>query len=180
MKTKTIYMLLILFSTLFFSCKNNQSESVNDPEPNHSTQENRLNAPTVNPGVTAESSQLVEDLSGNVQIINVEQFHQKVTDTQNEKGIQFKGSTPVLVDFYADWCRPCIALNPIIVELAKKYQGKIIVYKVNVDKAQELASFFNVESIPTLMFFKKNTQPTKMVGAPSKMELEKAIQDLLL
>lgn len=180
MKTKIIYLLLILFSLSFSACKNNQQDTTETIQSDQEVPENRMQTPDPIPGTTSNTSSFEEDLSGNVQIINVDQFLQKVTDVKNEKGIQFKGNTPVLVDFYADWCRPCIALNPVMEEMAKKYKGKIIIYKVNVDKAQFLASFFKIESIPTLMFFKKNTQPTKMVGAPSKVELEKAIQDLLL
>lgn len=176
--TKTIfYILLVLLSLQSTSCKNNPKEAEeiiiqNDNSNNEKPSPNNQNS---NISVSVE-----EDLSGKLQFITEEQFYQKVTETDNEKGLQFKGKTPVIVDFYADWCRPCHALNPILEELATKYKGKVIIYKVNVDKAKNLATFFQIQSIPTLFFFKKNTQPSKIVGAPSKADLENAIKDVLL
>ena len=66
----------------------------------------------------------------------------------------------VLVDFWASWCGPCMALAPTIAEIASEYAGRVKVCKVNVDEAPELAQMFNVSSIPTLILF-KNGQPVK-------------------
>ena len=70
-------------------------------------------------------------------------------------------------------------LKPITEKLAAKYKGQLIIYKVNVDKAQDICQSLGIQNIPTLFFFKPNTQPGKMVGAPSEAELEKAIEDFL-
>ena len=70
-------------------------------------------------------------------------------------------------------------LKPATERLAEKYKGKIIIYKVNVDKAQDICQALGISSIPTLFFFKQNAQPGKMVGAPSEAELEKVIQDFI-
>lgn len=176
--TKSLFIiLLVILSVLNFSCVNKSTES----EETIVQTENQRSAPSPSNNQSSNVSVSVdEDLSGNLQFITEEQFYQKVTDTDNEKGIQFKGKTPVIVDFYADWCRPCHALTPVLQDLATKYKGKVIIYKVNVDKSKNLATFFQIESIPTLFFFKKNTQPSKIVGAPSNAELDKAIQDVLL
>lgn len=173
-KGKTI--LFILFSFLLLNACNNKSTS--DSKEDVVVVSNEV----VEKPTASESTNTphVEDLSGNVQIISENKFIEIITDLDNEKGLQYKGKTPAIVDFYADWCRPCIALNPVMQELAQKYKGQIIIYKVNVDKAQKLASSFGIESIPTIFFFKKNAQPTKIVGAPSKAELEKAIKEILL
>ena len=120
-----------------------------------------------------------EDLSGKVIALSAEDFRAKITDINPELGLRYKGNTPCIVDFYADWCRPCMQLKPITEKLAEKYKGQLIIYKVNVDKAQDICQSLGIQSIPTLFFFKPNTQPGKMVGAPSEAELEKTIQDFL-
>ena len=70
-------------------------------------------------------------------------------------------------------------LKPATERLAAKYKGQLIIYKVNVDKAQDICSALGVSSIPTLFFFKPNSQPGKMVGAPSEAELDQTIQEFL-
>ena len=64
----------------------------------------------------------------------------------------FQGEKPCLIDFYADWCAPCRITSPILEELAKEYAGKINIYKVDIEKEQELAAVFRVQSIPTFLF----------------------------
>ena len=72
---------------------------------------------------------------------------------------------PVLVDFYADWCAPCKMVSPIIQNLAKEYSGKIITVKINIDKKQQIASQFQVQSIPTIMMFYKGKTLFRLTGA---------------
>ncbi len=115
-----------------------------------------------------------------VQHINTEEFVKLVCDIDNPKGFQYKGRIPAIVDLYASWCGSCNRLSPLLSEMAKQYAGKIIIYKVDVDKNPDVASAFDAQSIPTLLFFKPNQQPVKSVGAPGKQDLEKMIQDLLL
>lgn len=129
---------------------------------------------------TNEQGSYVPDTSGKLQAISEEEFIKYITEINNPKGFQYKGSIPCIVDFYADWCRPCHALNPILIELGEKYKGQIIIYKLNVDRAVNVSEAFGVKSIPTLIFFKPQSMPSKMEGAPAKEELEKAISDLLL
>jgi thioredoxin 1 len=69
-----------------------------------------------------------------------------------------ESSIPVLVDFYADWCGPCKAMNPVIQEVAKTVQGRARVIKVNIDRSQEASIQFNVNAVPTFMIF-KNGKP---------------------
>lgn len=120
-----------------------------------------------------------EDLSGKVIALTADEFRAKITDIDPELGLRYKGTTPCLVDFYADWCRPCMELKPITEKFAEKYKGQLIIYKVNVDRAEDICRSLDISAIPTLFFFKPNAQPSKMVGAPNETELEQMIQEVL-
>ena len=85
-----------------------------------------------------------------------------------------------IVDFYATWCRPCKMTAPVVEELAKDYKGKIDFYKVDIDKEQELATIFGIQSIPTFLFIPLNGQPTAQMGAMQKEDFEKIIKQVLL
>ena len=94
----------------------------------------------------------------------------QVTDKNFDAEV-LKSSTPVLVDFWAEWCGPCRMLAPILDELAADLGGKLKVVKVNVDEAQELAAQFNILSIPTMIVFKNGEPVNQLVGAMSKDQL---------
>ena len=85
-------------------------------------------------------------------------------------------SLPVLVDFWAVWCGPCLRLAPVIEQIAKEYKGKLKVCKLNVDDAPKTASSYEVMSIPTLAIFKNGKVVKKVVGALPKTELESMIK----
>jgi thioredoxin len=85
----------------------------------------------------------------------------------------FAGKKPCLVDFYADWCGPCKVTSPILEELSKEYAGKINIYKVNIDQERELASLFNVQSIPTFLFCPMEGNPTISSGIANTADATK-------
>lgn len=107
-------------------------------------------------------------------------FLKKVYDFEkNPDEWKYLGSQPAIVDFYADWCGPCRQLSPVLDELAKEYSGKLTIYKVNVDNERELATFFGIRSIPTLLFIPMKGKPQRSLGALSKTELKGIIKDVL-
>lgn len=87
-----------------------------------------------------------------------------------------KSSVPVLVDFWADWCMPCHAIAPAVAEIAKQYEGRAKVGKVNVDEHPKLAAAYHVSSIPTLKIFKNGQVVDDMIGALPKAEMVKLLE----
>ena len=121
------------------------------------------------------SAQKVVEIK-NITKAEFEAFYNPVTD--GEKAV-YKGKKPAIVDFYADWCGPCKRLAPILEEINKEYGGKIVIYKVNVDKEKELAQQYAIKSIPTIFLFAKGAKPAAIQGLPSKEELKKYIEEHL-
>jgi thioredoxin 1 len=91
----------------------------------------------------------------------------------NPETWKYAGNKPCLVDFYADWCGPCKVTSPILEELSKEYAGKINIYKVNIDQERELASLFNVQSIPTFLFCPMEGNPTISSGIANTRDATK-------
>ena len=82
-----------------------------------------------------------------------------------------KAGTPVLVDYWAEWCGPCKMIAPILDEVAGAYQGKLTIAKMNVDENREIPAKFGIRGIPTLMLFKNGELAATKVGAMSKAQL---------
>jgi thioredoxin 1 len=82
-----------------------------------------------------------------------------------------KSDTPVLVDYWAEWCGPCKSIAPILDEVAREYAGRLKVAKINVDQNQQIPAKFAVRGIPTLMLFKNGAVEATRVGALSKSQL---------
>lgn len=118
---------------------------------------------------------------GKVMHLTAEQFKTLVWDySKDADNWVFKGDLPVIIDFYADWCRPCKMVAPIMDELAAEYKGKIRVYKIDTDKEKELAQAFNIRSIPAVLFVPVEGKPQMSVGALPKPTFETAIKDVLM
>lgn len=113
--------------------------------------------------------------------LTTEQFLEKVANYKtNPDKWQYLGDKPAIIDFYADWCGPCKAIAPTLEELAAEYAGEIIIYKIDVDKEQELAQVFGIRSIPSILFVPLNGSPQMSQGAMSKSDLKGAIDSVLL
>jgi len=97
------------------------------------------------------------------------------TDSSFKKDV-LDSDLPVVVDFWAPWCGPCKMLAPILDELAKEYDGKVKVGKINIDENPKTATHYGVMSIPTVMFFKNGKISGQIVGAVSKQEFKKKIE----
>ena len=99
----------------------------------------------------------------------------------NEDGLKYLGDKPAIVDFNATWCGPCQRISPILHELAKEYKGKIVIYKVDVDKCPEIASTFNVKSIPAILYIPMgDKEPVMTIGARDKSRFKDEIEKILL
>lgn len=92
----------------------------------------------------------------------------------------FEGDKPCIIDFYADWCKPCKLVAPIMDELAEKYAGQINVYKVDTQNEKELAQVFGIRSIPSVLFCPVEGKPQMTQGALPKETFEQVITDFLL
>ena len=116
---------------------------------------------------------------GKVIHISYAEFNKKVANVTLDTFI-FLGNRPCVVDFYATWCGPCKMLSPHLDDLAKKYAGKVDIYKVDVDKEKELGKVFGAFSIPLVIFMPTDEEPQYNRGYMSKEALDKAIRDVLL
>lgn len=108
-----------------------------------------------------------------------ETFKEKVFNFDLNKEWKFEGSTPCMIDFYADWCGPCKMVAPVLEELQKEYGNSLVIYKVNTEVERELSSMFGIQSIPSLLFVPVDGQPQMAMGALPKATFENAIAEVL-
>ncbi|MDR2813150.1 MAG: thioredoxin [Prevotellaceae bacterium] len=102
----------------------------------------------------------------------------EITDVNFEQEV-LKSSKPVLLDFWATWCGPCRAIAPAIEELAKEYEGRAVVGKLDVDDNDQTPASYGVRSIPTALFFKNGELVDKLVGSAPKSTFEEKLKALL-
>ena len=124
--------------------------------------------------------------SGKPVYLTKQDFLEKVMNYEkNQSEWVYEGDMPALIDFYADWCGPCRKAAPILEELAKEYEGRIHIYKIDTQKEQELASVFGIQSIPAFLFIPQKGRPTMSNGIAqtdeeTKAMFKKMIDEILL
>jgi thioredoxin 1 len=101
---------------------------------------------------------------------------ENVTELSGKEFDNFTKEEVVLIDFYADWCMPCLMMAPVIEDIARKFKGKIKFGKVNIEDNQELAQKFRIVSLPTFMLFKDGKQADQFVGSRSIEDFEEKLK----
>jgi thioredoxin len=126
-------------------------------------------------GFTQEEERIVPEH------LTVETFKEKVFDYEkNPDQWVFEGDKPCIIDFYADWCKPCKLIAPIMEDLANEYDGQVVIYKVNTEQQRELSRIFGIRSIPAVLFVPKEGQPQMSTGALPKETFTQVIDEFLL
>lgn len=114
--------------------------------------------------------------SSKVKHLTYSEFLKNIWDFEKSpNAFIYKSKEPAIIDFYADWCGPCRKVAPIMEKLANEYDGKLTIYKVNVDQEKELASAFQIRSIPTVLFIPKEGQPMMQVGAMTEAQFREVV-----
>ena len=142
---------------------------------NDSTTENTIESD--NKTDEAENNEVRGD--GEVHQLTTSEFKEKVFNYDKDSEWNYLGDKPCVIDFYADWCKPCKMVAPIMEELANDYDGEVIFYKIDVDKEKELAQYFGIRSIPSILFIPgDNSQPQMSTGAMQKQGYVDAINSI--
>jgi len=102
----------------------------------------------------------------------------EITDANFKKEV-LSSSIPVIVDFWAAWCQPCLAMGPIVEQIAKEYSGKVKVGKMNVDMNRQTAMNYGIRSIPTMLFFKDGKIVDQVIGLVAKNNLTEKVDKLI-
>lgn len=118
-------------------------------------------------------------LEGQVISMNTEDFIRKVFDFRNASSWTYNGELPCVVDFYADWCRPCQMMAPVMEKLAEEYQGRILFYKINVDENRELTNYFQIQGIPYFLFFPMEGEPIVKMGGMNETDVRAKLEEIL-
>lgn len=178
-KMKNTFAGLVILSILWFSSCGNAASPEKKPDSNISASIEQTG--TLTETQSSHESATNEPAAGTVINLTKAMFLEKVYNYEaNPNQWTYIGDKPCIIDFYADWCKPCKMVAPIMDELAEKYKGQIVIYKINTDKERELAQFFGIRSIPTMLFCPASADPQMTQGAMDKATYEKIINEVLL
>ena len=119
------------------------------------------------------------DFQPNLRIIRKGEPMIEVKTAEEFKKEVLQAEVPVIVDFWAAWCQPCLILEPVLAELSANYEGRAKVVRINVDEARELAQNHQIMSIPTVVFFKQGQARDRSIGAVPKAILAEKLDALL-
>jgi len=119
------------------------------------------------------------DGTGTVVYLSQDDFASQVFDFRNEKNWNYKGTVPCVIDFYADWCKPCKLVAPIMDELAAKYKGKVQFFKINIDMEKDLTNAFRIQSIPSILVCPMQGNPVMTQGVLPQNEYERLLDEIV-
>ena len=125
-------------------------------------------------GYDEPDAELLRDTVYTVHYMTQEQFREVIADWSARDWVM-KNERPVVVDFYADWCKPCRRLQPILRNLAHHYQGTVDFYRIDIEKNPEIANVFQIRSIPLLLICPLEGEPKEVVGLYSEQEFLRVI-----
>ena len=114
----------------------------------------------------------------NIKIIdlNTQTFKQKVWNFDKDKTFKRVGKMPIILDFHATWCRPCKMLTPHLQAIQNKYKGRLVIYRIDVDKEPQLAQRFNEQAMPTVVFIGSKTKYKSELGYREYIDIEKLVE----
>ena len=139
------------------------------------------NEPASAEGTTVSNPSGSDNESNKPEFLTKATFKEKIWDYENNpKEWKYEGDKPAIIDFYADWCKPCKMVAPILEELSQDYAGDIKVYKIDTQVERELAAVFQVTSIPTFLYIPAEGQPQMDRGFKDKATFERIINEVLL
>lgn len=161
---KRIFYIMFAMTTVLSACSSNNRNAEKQVEQ-----------------VAEEQSQTNNDKkTGTVGYLSTAEFRNKIMDyVEHPDEWVYKGSRPAVIDFYTTWCGPCKMMSPIVEEMAKTYAGKVDFYKADIDKEQELAQAFGIQSIPTFLFIPAKGKPSAQMGAMQKADFEELVKTVL-
>lgn len=136
-------------------------------------------APAAKAPAKAKTATVKNDRDGKITHLTKDEFNKYVCNIEGNTW-KYLGDKPCVIDFYATWCGPCKMISPYLEDIASTYEGKLYVYKIDVDKEKELAKAFGAYSIPLLIFVPMEGDPQSQRGALPKDELEKAVRKAAL
>ncbi len=163
---KILFITTVLAFVLFLTNCNNVDKTSSDIHTNVGNEDFISKVSNVSGSQTYKTQGLEINNNSNKPIhLTKKMFLEKIMDYEtNPDTWVFKGDKPCIIDFYADWCRPCKMVAPMIDKLVKVYSGKITVYKIDTQVEQELSSAFGIQSIPSFLFCSKKGNPEMFSG----------------
>jgi len=128
-----------------------------------------------------EGKGVLSSAKSNTIHINRSEFIAKVIDyTQGAENLKYLGDKPCIVDFYASWCGPCKIAGPILEDLAKEYEGRIYIYKVNTEEERQLSAELGIQSIPAFFYFPMDGKPISSAGiAKTPEETKRMFKEII-
>lgn len=161
-KTTGILMLVIFV----YACSGNKA---NDNTSNADSSIAKEQQPVQDGPLTAATE-------GKVQHITTDQFIKQVNDFKTSSTFTLKSELPCVIDFYADWCKPCKMISPFLDELAEEYKGKVHFLKINVDEEPEISSFYQIQAIPAMMFCPVKGNYVMEIGGSDKATIKQNVE----